>query len=198
MKIIGGSLVVGAGFGAATSLINAVSSPYSLGAPLTDTVWMSAAKVLSLLMDAGWAWAALAVVVGRSAGTRARGAVAGVLALVAATAAYYATDSFARDEPFAWYGGEMLMWWAASVLFGSALGAVGAAVGRPGVIGLLAGLTVPVGAAVQMIILPPGSRITSISESDLAVAIVWTAAVAGAIWAVHRFWTAKSETVTGR
>jgi hypothetical protein len=37
------------------------------------------------------------------ADARARGAVAGVLALVAATTAYYGMDSILRQEPFAWY-----------------------------------------------------------------------------------------------
>jgi hypothetical protein len=89
MKIMLCGLASGAGFGAATSLVNALSSPYSpLGAPLTGTVWGGAAKVLSLLMDAGWAWAALAVAMGWLAGAWVRGAVVGALALMAATVAY--------------------------------------------------------------------------------------------------------------
>ncbi|MFD1932117.1 hypothetical protein ACFSKW_11590, partial [Nonomuraea mangrovi] len=57
--------MLGIAFGAGTSLVNALSSPYSLlGAPLDGTLWGGAAKVLSLLVDSGWAWAALAVGVG--------------------------------------------------------------------------------------------------------------------------------------
>ncbi|MEJ8646313.1 hypothetical protein WKI68_43790 [Streptomyces sp. MS1.HAVA.3] len=132
MKIITG-VAIGAAFGAATSLANALSSPYSpLGAPITGTVWAGAAKVLSLLMDSGWAWAALAVAAGWLARTWARGIPAGALALMAATAAYYVMDASVRDEPLAWYESELVLWWAASVLFGTALGAVGAAIRRPG------------------------------------------------------------------
>ncbi|MFB7736992.1 hypothetical protein ACFC08_21905 [Streptomyces sp. NPDC056112] len=54
MKILVAGLAAGLVFGAATSLVNALSSPYvELGMPLVGTVWAKAAKVLSLLMDAG-------------------------------------------------------------------------------------------------------------------------------------------------
>ncbi len=61
-----------------------------------------------------------------------------------------------RNEPFSLYGEEMRFWWLAALLFGAALGVVGACIVRSGVVGLLAALTVPLGAAVQMAILPPG------------------------------------------
>ncbi|MEU8779625.1 hypothetical protein [Streptomyces sp. NPDC048606] len=187
MKIIP-VLAVGAAFGAVTSLVNALSSPFSsLGAPLVGTVPGGAAKVLSLLLDAGWTWAALAVAVGVTARTWGRGAAAGALGLMAATAAYYVTDSFARGEPLAGYGPDLILWWVASVLFGSVLGVVGAAVRRPGVIGLLAALTVPVGAAAQMLLMPPRPHMTLTPGIIAAEALVWTAAAAGAVWAVHRF-----------
>ncbi len=187
MKIITG-VAIGAGFGASTSLVNALSSPYSpLGTPISGTVWAGAAKVLSLLMDAGWAWAALAVATGWLARTWARGASAGALALIAATTAYYAMDAFSRDEPLAWYGSELVLWWAASVVFGTMLGVVGSAVRRPGPVGLLAALTVPVGAAAQMILMPPRPHLTLTPGIVMAEVIVWTAAAVGAGWAVYRF-----------
>lgn len=193
------SLVAGAGFGAAVSLANALSSPYTtLGAPLAGTVWGSAAKVLSLLVGLGWAWAALAVLMGWRARTWTRGAVAGAVALVAATAAYYPMDASVRDEPLALYWPEMLMWWAASVLFGSVLGVVGTAIERPGVTGLLAGLTVPVGGAAQMIMLPPRPGLAFARETVLAEALIWTALVIGAGWAVHRFRAVRSTRADGR
>ncbi|SFY32925.1 hypothetical protein OH786_33720 [Streptomyces atratus] len=192
MKITVLGLVTGAGFGAVTSLTNALSSPYStLGAPLAGTLWASIAKVLSLLVGLGWAWAALAVVVGRLAGTWARGAMTAALALMAATGAYYPMDALLRDEPLGWYWPEMLKWWAASMLFGSVLGVVGAAIERPGVTGLLAGLTVPVGGAAQMIALPPRPGLTFTQETVLAEVLIWTALVVGAGWTVHRFWVSK-------
>ncbi|MEW2489551.1 hypothetical protein [Streptomyces sp. NPDC048411] len=193
MKIILSSLAVGAGFGAATSLVNALSSPYGdLGAPLTGTVWAGAAKVLSLLMDAGWAWAALAVAMGWLAGTRALGALVGALALIAATGAYYVTDALVWEA-----GTEMVRWWVAGLPLGLALGAVGAAIRRPGLTGLLAALTVPVGAAVQMVVLPPGPHLTLTPATVLAEVIVWTASALGAGWAVCRFWSTKRAATAG-
>ncbi|MFI6060966.1 hypothetical protein [Streptomyces sp. NPDC051286] len=193
MKIILGSLAAGAGLGAATSLVNALSSPYAeLGAPLTGTVWASAAKVLSLLMDAGWSWAALAVAMGWLARTRALGALAGALALIAATGAYYVTDALVWGA-----GTEMIRWWVVGLPFGLVLGAVGAAIRRPGLTGLLAALTVPVGAAVQMVVLPPGPHLTVTSAMVLAEVIVWTASALGAGWAVRRFWATKRAGTAG-
>ncbi|MEU7729629.1 hypothetical protein AB0B78_30990 [Streptomyces sp. NPDC040724] len=191
MKIIITSVVVGTGFGAATSLVNALSSPYSeLGAPIVGTVWAGASKVLSLLMDAGWSWAALAVATGWLARTWVRGALAGATALIAATAAYYVMDAFARQEPLAGYESDLVVWWTASVLFGSVLGVVGASIRRPGPVGLLAALTVPVGAALQMVLMPPRPHMTMTPAIVLAEVLVWTAAAIGAGWAVHRFRTA--------
>ena len=162
MRVLRGSAaapLIGVGFGAATSLSNDLSSDYGrLGSHLTGSSWQPVFRFLSLLLDAGWAWAALAVAVGWLAGTSVRGAVAGVLALVAATTNYYALDSVLRQEPFSGYEGELELWLMAGLVLGSALGVVGASARRPGVIGVLAKLTVPVGAALQMTLLPPRPR----------------------------------------
>ncbi len=188
-----GVLALGAGFGAVSSLSNALASPFTpVGGRIADTGWARAAQIASLLLDAGWAWAGLAVAVGWLAGSRARGAVAGVLALISATTAYYGMDSVLRQEPFALYQSEMLFWWLGSAICGAALGAVGAYIGRPGVIGLLAGLTVPVGAAVQMIVLPPGEGILVMSSAaNWTRLIVWVAAAASAGVVVTRFLAAR-------
>ncbi|MFI8185661.1 hypothetical protein OG539_03665 [Actinacidiphila glaucinigra] len=182
MKIMGG-LAAGAVFGVFTSLANALSSPYTaLGAPITGTPWGATAKVLSLLLDAGWSWAALAVVAGLLAGTPPLGALAGPLALIAATATYYAADHLVVNA-----GSDGLIWAVFAVFFGPLLGMTGAAVRRPGPTGLLAALTVPVGAAVQMAVLPPRPHLTITPAIAVAEAVVWTASAAGAAWALHRF-----------
>ncbi|MEU7322127.1 hypothetical protein ABZ682_16440 [Streptomyces griseoviridis] len=215
----------GAVFGAATSLANALSSPYSrLGAPLTGTVPGRTAKVLSLLLDAGWSWAVLAVLAGAGAGAAAglgvagsvrgagagtgaglgaagpvpgagtvtgaglgiaglvRGAGAGVVSLAVASTAYYAMDTVVFDG-----GTDTLLWVVVSVPFGSVLGAIGAAARRPGAVGLLAALTVPAGAAAQMLLIPPRPHLTVTASIVVAETVVWTGAALGTALAVRRF-----------
>ncbi|MFI6951457.1 hypothetical protein [Streptomyces sp. NPDC050422] len=194
MKITVGGVTSGMGFGAAASLVNNLSSPYAeLGMPLRGTFWASSAKVLSLLMDAGWSWAALAVAVGWLARTRVRGALVGALALLAATGAYYVTDALVSGA-----GTDMVAWTLVGLPFGLVLGAVGATIRRPGWIGLCAALTVPLGAAVQMIVLPPRPHLTLTPAIVLAEVIVWTAAVFGAGLAVYRFWVERRAELSGQ
>ncbi len=180
------ALAVGAGFGAATSLINDLSSPYGMiGSRIGDTGWRWAAEVASHLLDAGWAWAGLAIAAGWLAGASARGAVAAILSLLAATTAYYGMDSVLLEETFAGYWHETRFFWLASVVLGSPLGVVGASIGRPGVIGLLAGLTLPVGATVQTIWLTDDPMMTT--AANWARVIVWVAAAVGAGVVITRF-----------
>ncbi|MCX5107228.1 DUF6518 family protein [Streptomyces sp. NBC_00378] len=138
--------------------------------------------MLNLLVDAGWSWAALAVAMGWLAGTWVRGALVGALALVAATVAYYVTDSFVSGADT-----DMVSWLVVGVPFGLVLGVVGAANRQPGSVGLLAALVVPVGAAVQMVVLPPRPHLTFTPAIVLAEVIVRTAAVLGAGCAGCRF-----------
>ena len=133
-------MVLGAALGVISSLTNASALP--------------AARFAGYVVNSGWVWAAVAVAAGWHLGTPKRGAVAGVLALFTTTTAYYGLESVLRHESFALYWYEMRVWWIASAVFGSALGVVGACIRRPGVPGLLAALTVPVGAAVEMFWLP--------------------------------------------
>ena len=164
---LGGAFALGAGFGATASLSNAGASQLAV--------------VVSILLGAGWAWAGLAVAAGWLAGrTGTRAALAAVLALLAATTAYYALDSVLRDEPFGLYQQELHRWWLASAVCGPLLGVVGAYVERPGARGLLAALTVPAGALVQMVVHPPGAgNLIVTPETRLAQAIVLAASGAG-------------------
>jgi hypothetical protein len=193
-KVIG-AILLGGFFGALSSVINAVSSPFeTVGRGLTDSGWgwiRSVAELASLILDVGWAWAGLAVAVGWWSGTRLRGAVAGVLALVSATGVYYWLDSAILDEPLHWQWGNMVLWWTASVVFGCVLGAVGASIRTHNVIGVLAGATVPVGAIVQMVVLPPGWGLTTRPEAVWARVIVSVTAAAVIAALVRRFVTGK-------
>ncbi|WP_245658233.1 hypothetical protein [Microtetraspora malaysiensis] len=189
MAILVIALAVGAGFGAATSLVNALShSNADLESRAYTTSGWSIAEIMSVLLDSGWAWAGLAVAVGwlvtRARASRpsalAQGAAAGALALLAATAAYGIVDGIRNGGQLS----ESPVWWVASVVLGAPLGAVGACAKRPGVIGLLARLTVPVGAAVQMAVLPPGRNEV---VQTIGRTVVWTAAAVSVGLVVVRF-----------
>jgi hypothetical protein len=182
VEALAAAFLVGAGFGAATSVANAVSHEFAdlESVAYTNSGW-SFPEIVSVLMDSGWAWAGLAVFAGWLAtrahharpSASARGAAAGTPALLAAVAAYAFADTV-RDggSLSSFYLNESPVWWVAGVLFGAPLGAVGACAHRPGTLGVLARLTVPIGAAVQMILLPPGRNavITSIGQVIVGVA----------------------------
>ena len=196
MKVIRGvgvAAVLGAGFGAATSLLNDLSSPYGeLGGRLVRARWTwvtDVAEVGSLLLDVGWAWAAVAVAAGWlvGAGAIGRGAAAGAVSLMAATAAYFVMDSLLREESLAGYLGEARYWLLASLMLGPLLGAVGASLVRAGVTGLLAGLIVPVGALVQILLVQPGLAPGSRPAEVWALVILSAAAVACISLVVARF-----------
>ncbi|MET9359190.1 hypothetical protein ABZY14_40790 [Streptomyces sp. NPDC006617] len=184
MKVMLGAVAAGLVFGALTSVTNVLSSPYGeIGARVTGSVLGDTSRVLSLLLDAGWAWAALAVAVGWMAGTRSRGASCGVAALTCATVSYYVVDLYLWDA-----GTDMIAWLVFGVPAGLILGLVGALIRRPGWTGLVAALVVPVGAAVQMTVMSPGAGLIVAFPAAVAAGFVWTGAVLSAAVAVHRFW----------
>ncbi|MFI6227535.1 DUF6518 family protein [Micromonospora echinospora] len=154
--------LVGTALGAVDSVVNHV--PIWLGEVGTARAERGArsqvSEFASLVLNAGWAWAAAAVLVGwlvsrqaRPAVGLRRGAVAGGLALVSATTAYYAMDVL--FDGGVWWDVRTRFWLVGSVLLGPALGVAGASIRRPGPVGTLAALLVPAGATVQMVVLPP-------------------------------------------
>lgn len=166
MRWVAAGPVVGMALGAVDSVVNHV--PVWLGEVGTARAerggWSEVAEFASLVLDAGWAWAATAVLVGwlvswqtRPAAGLLRGAVAGGLALVFATTAYYGMDVL--FDGGAWWGMAWGMatryWLIGSVVLGPALGVAGALIRQPGPAGTLAALLVPAGAALQMVVLPP-------------------------------------------
>jgi hypothetical protein len=160
-----GALALGAAFGALSSALNAGDS--------------TASEAASLVLGAGWAWAGLALGAGSLAATSAAGALAGALALVAATTAYYASDTVLRQEPFALYWPEVQQWWLLGAVSGCLLGLVGTYIPRPGLSGLLARLALPAGAAAQMIILPPraGDVVGSSTANWMRIIVLAAASV---------------------
>ncbi|RLP84325.1 hypothetical protein EAD89_26575 [Micromonospora sp. BL4] len=105
------------------------------------------------------------------------GALAGGLALIDATIVYDAVPMlFPFHEGFGW--GQMPFWLVASLVLGLPLGAVGATIRRPGPVGIFAALVAPVGAALNMVVLPPPA------ESPVAGSVmltVWGAAATAAV-----------------
>lgn len=198
MKIAIGAVGGGVVFGAVTSVANDVSSPYGeIGGRLVAGGWSWLTDVFqfaSHLLDTGWAWAAVAVVVGRLARAVGWGAVAGALTLIAATTTYYLADSVFHGESLDFYGRDMLFWWLPAVLVGPLLGMAGALTHRPGLLGLFAALAVPIGALVQMIVFPPGGTFQVPDSAIYARAAVTTAALLSTALLLFRF--TRRRTVT--
>jgi hypothetical protein len=146
-----------------------------------DGSWRAA----SMVLNSGSAWAALAVVGGWLIGRPLAGAVAGTVALVAAVVGYYAFGVLAGDRTdvgFAGVSGAVRMWALLAVVVGPVLGLAGALVRRPGLIGLVAALVVPVGVVVEMVGLHRLSGQTFAVDPALAwaQAMMVAAAVLGA------------------
>ncbi len=130
--------------------------------------WSQAAEFASLILDSGWAWAATAVAVGWlvSRGVRPMaglllGALTGFVALLAATAVYDRLEALFQGG--AGGGWRLQYWLILGVVLGPPLGAVGAAIRRPGLAGVLARLVVPVGAVLNVVLPPPRESLVAVS-----------------------------------
>ncbi|MGK5682883.1 DUF6518 family protein [Actinoplanes sp. URMC 104] len=172
---VGVALIAGMLVGSVDSVVNHV--PVFLGevsdARAERGSWSQVAEFASLILDAGWAWAALAVLTGwlasrnvRPVAGSARAAVAGGLSLMCATAAYYGTDLL--FDGGTWWGWVTRYWLIGSVVLGPPLGVAGALIRRGGAVGAVAACVVPVGAALQMVLLPPTP------ESRMAEPVQWS------------------------
>jgi Family of unknown function (DUF6518) len=184
-RVLGGA-AIGAVFGAVTSFVNNV--PGLLGevgqAHSEDTAATWLAIFVSVILDSGWAWAALAFAIGWPARTPLIGAAAGTAGLVLATATYYLTDVLFDIEM---YRRTVGYWLVRAVLFGLPLGAAGALARRPGRVGLLAALIVPAGAAANLILFPIWTGVDGESPAHAwATAAVWLAAAATTVLVVLR------------
>ena len=161
---------LGVVFGAATSLSNWLGSQFD-----ADSI----ARIPSLILDAGWTWAAF----GLADGSRPRlGRVpplASALGLIAATVAYFGVDAIVRDEPLGSYTAELVRWWGVSILAGPILGLVGALARSPTVPGLLARFVIPVAATPQVLGIPSAiSPVASPAVTAARLLLLAAAAVA--------------------
>ena len=185
---------IGTAFGATASLVSDVPSllgevgqAHSQDSP---TTW--AAIFVGVILNTGCAWAALAFTVGWFITTQARpvkaywgGAIAGVAALLTATAAYYLTDLLLGVD-MNWQAAAF--WSVRAIAFGAPLGVAGVIARRGGWLGLIAAFTVPVGAMANMVILPIHRGLTGESSADgWAQLGVWIAALAGSTLVIIRF-----------
>ncbi|WP_161952653.1 hypothetical protein [Actinoplanes sp. TFC3] len=171
---------IAVGSGVALAVVAAVANDVPV---MMNEVWLAradrsagaqVAEFVSLILDSGWAWAALAVFAGWAVhrGLLA-GALAGCVALLVATFVYDSLEAAFADGPV--WGSVRHFWLLQSLLLGLPLGAIGALIRRPGPAGVLAALVVPVGAVLNMAVVPPPSESP---VAALVTATVWVAAVA--------------------
>lgn len=151
---------------------------------LTFAVGFGAANGVGLaggIPNAGWAWAGLPVLAGALVRRPTAGAVAGSVGTLVALAAFSVLNAAVRGVPITEPVRGDLVWWAASVTVCPLLALLGTRFGRRGVTGLAAVLVIPVGAALEMIVLPPPTGRWPV----FAVAVL-SAAVAGRWWSRAR------------
>jgi hypothetical protein len=167
--------------GAVDSIVNHV--PVWLGEVGTARAerggWSQVSEFASLILDAGWAWAAAAVLAGRLVGRHrslVAAALSGASTLVFATIAYYGTDIVFDGDDL--WNTTTRYWLTGSVVLGPVLGAAGALSRGPGPVGVLAALLVPAGAALQMALLPPPRESLMAEPVRLTV---WTAAATATV-----------------
>lgn len=166
------ALTVAVGFGCLTAgLVNLAEHP--------------AARFGGYLLNAGWAWAGLSVLAGALVARPVLGAVTGWLAAGCALFAFDATDAVVRGAPLVSALRADLSWWAVSLVFCPLLGLVGSQLRRPDRLGLPARLVVPAGAALEMVLRPPGG---GLHPEALGVQVsVWAVAAGTAVVLLTRY-----------
>ncbi|WP_166385559.1 DUF6518 family protein [Catellatospora methionotrophica] len=180
------ALAVGVALGTGAALVNNV--PIFLGevheSRENRSGWSQTAEFLSLILDSGWAWAAVAVAAGWlvSKGLRSPasallvGALGGCIALLGATLVYSILETLFQHVTLGVR--TLLFWLVLSVVLGLPLGAVGAAIRRPGWVGALAALVVPLGAALGVVVDAPAAESPAAGVVKL---LVWAVAATAAV-----------------
>jgi hypothetical protein len=108
-------------------------------------------RVASLVVNAGAAWAGVAVLGGWALGSVRRGLLGGPLALVPAVVLYYALGAVLGSENADGSAGLIAFFGLVALVVGPALGAAGGLVRRRGVLGLVAMLVVPAGVGLELV-----------------------------------------------
>jgi hypothetical protein len=130
-------------------------------------------RAASMFLNAGSTWATLAIVSGWVIGRPIPAAIAGAAALGAAVVGYYAFGLLAGDRTqvgLEGVSGAIGLWTVLAVVAGPVLGIAGALIRRPGWIGRIATVVVPVGIVVEMVVL------RRLGDETFAVdpALAWT------------------------
>ncbi len=113
-------------------------------------------RTAGLVLNAGFAWAGLAVLAGAVLRTPWRAAVGGWLSGTIGLASFYVVDAAVRGVPFTAAAGRFPFWAAAALVCCPLLGLAGTRLHDAGPIGLLARLVVPLGALAEVLVHPPG------------------------------------------
>ncbi|MGD7733126.1 DUF6518 family protein [Propionibacteriaceae bacterium G57] len=112
-----------------------------------EPVLLAARFAISKLANAGVVWAGVSVLAGWLVRRPVQAAVAGVAAGEVALLSHYLLGQLMHAPTSVIQGNEI--WLLAAALFGAPLGLVGAAMRRPGPLGTLAALVVPLGAIAE-------------------------------------------------
>lgn len=137
------ALGLGAALGVTTS-----AADYFAGGGYAD-VW----RLPAVLLNAGATWAALAFLCGYLARRTGWAMVAGAVGLISAVVSYYAFGSVFGDRIGVDVGnllGALRYWLVGGLIVGPLLGLAGALARRPGALGFVAALTVPVGTLAEL------------------------------------------------
>lgn len=110
--------------------------------------FLTARFTISKLVNSGTAWAGLPILAGWLVGRRGRAAVAGIAAGLTALVTHYGVGLvFGQFDPLAWVDNSY--WFVIALIVGAPLGLIGSAARRTDRWGLLASLTVPLGAILE-------------------------------------------------
>jgi len=136
-------IVSGVAFGAVSTWLNVPCGDVVLDA--------SARRVASLVVNAGAAWAGVAVLGGWLLGSVRQGLLAGPVALVPAVVVYYVLGAAVGSENPGGSADLIVFFSLYALVAGPPLAAVGALLRRRDLVGLVAALVVPVGVCVKLV-----------------------------------------------